>query len=503
MKKFAMGWKGPEQNRVAERRNRTVIKAVRTMVLVVKPHFKTLYEPFKDEGIFVGYSTTSKAFKVYNIRTRKVKENMYITYLENKPMIAGTNSNDFAGKGASFDAASESDNQERPNAESSTKTANTAGPIHTATSIYADYPDDPLMPDLEDARIFDDAYDDRDEGVEADYNNLEAVISVSNLALDDESWVEAMQEKLLQFKLLNVWTLVDLPPEKRAIGTKWVYRNKRDQRGIVVRNKARLVAQGHKQEEDIDFDEVFSLVTRIKAIRRFMLANLQALWIQSSQIECTRWKKLYMVFIKLLEPDDIIFGSTKRSLSNEFEKLMHKRFQMSSTRELTFFLGLQVDQRKDGIFLSKDKYVSDILMKFGFSSVKSASTPMETRRPLSNDAAGTDVDVHLYRSMIGSLMYLTSSRPDIMFVVLKLKGYLINDGYADLVQHDDKKELAISGQTATGKELSNPLMASSLPKTTLPTLLVLNVVSVVQLLLNAASWLRCGGITLYNILIQI
>nr|GFC93588.1 putative ribonuclease H-like domain-containing protein [Tanacetum cinerariifolium] len=90
------------------------------------------------------------------------------------------------------------------------------GPVNIVTPTYADYPIDPLMPDLEDAEIFDDAYDDRDEGAEADYNNLETVIP----AVNDESWVEAMQEELLQFKLLNVWTLVDLPPGKRAIGTK-------------------------------------------------------------------------------------------------------------------------------------------------------------------------------------------------------------------------------------------------------------------------------------------
>nr|GEU99683.1 putative reverse transcriptase domain-containing protein [Tanacetum cinerariifolium] len=137
--------------------------------------------------------------------------------------------------------------------------------------------------------------------------------------------------------------------------------------------------------------------------------------VKNSQIECTRWKKLYMVFIKLLEPDDINFGSTKRSFSTEFEQLMHKRFQMSSIREITFFLGLQVEQRKDGIFLSHDKYVCDILKKLGFSSIKSASTLMETHKPLSKDAVGTDVDVHLYRSMIGSWLYLTSSRLDIMF----------------------------------------------------------------------------------------
>ncbi|GJT30640.1 putative ribonuclease H-like domain-containing protein [Tanacetum coccineum] len=115
--------------------------------------------------------------------------------------------------------------------------------------------------------------------------------------------------------------------------------------------------------------------------------------------------------------DDIIFGSTKKELCTEFEKLMHKKFQMSSMGELTFFLGLQVTQKDDGIFISQDKYVDEILKKFGFSTVKTASTPMETSKPLLKDAEVEDVDVHLYRSMIGSLMYLTSSRPDIMFVV--------------------------------------------------------------------------------------
>ncbi|GKD57309.1 putative ribonuclease H-like domain-containing protein [Tanacetum coccineum] len=89
-------------------------------------------------------------------------------------------------------------------------------------------------------------------------------------ALEDESWVDAMQEELLQFKIQKVWILVDLPNGKKAIGTKWVYRNKKDERGVVVRNKARLVAQGHRQEEGIDYDEVFAPVARIEAIRIFL-----------------------------------------------------------------------------------------------------------------------------------------------------------------------------------------------------------------------------------------
>ncbi|GKE98101.1 retrovirus-related pol polyprotein from transposon TNT 1-94 [Tanacetum coccineum] len=156
--------------------------------------------------------------------------------------------------------------------------------------------------------IFDDAYDDREVVVEADLNNLETTMNVSPIpttrihkdhpkeqiirdlnlatqtrrminfseenatviqALTDPSWIEAMREELLQFKLKKVWTLVDLPKGKRAIRTKW-YRNKKDERGIVVRNKARLVAQGYTQEEGIDYDKVFAPVARIEAIRLFL-----------------------------------------------------------------------------------------------------------------------------------------------------------------------------------------------------------------------------------------
>ncbi|GJV70564.1 putative ribonuclease H-like domain-containing protein [Tanacetum coccineum] len=304
-------------------------------------------------------------------------------------------------------------------------------------------------------------------------------------ALKDPSWIEAMQEELLQFKLQQVWTLVDLPHGKRAIGTKWVYRNKKDERGIVIRNKARLVAQGYTQEEGIDYDEVFAPVARIEAIRLFLayasfkdfvvyqmdvksaflygkieeevyvcqppgfedpefpdrvykvekalygLHQAPRAWyetlstylldngFQRGQIDKTLFIKRVKSDILLVQVyvDDIIFGSTKKKLCIEFEKLMHKKFQMSSMGELTFFLGLQVTQKDDGIFISQDKYVDEILKKFGFSTVKTASTPMETSKPLLKDAEAEDVDVHLYRSMIGSLMYLTSSRPDIMFVV--------------------------------------------------------------------------------------
>ncbi|GJT32528.1 putative ribonuclease H-like domain-containing protein [Tanacetum coccineum] len=214
-------------------------------------------------------------------------------------------------------------------------------------------------------------------------------------ALKDPSWIEAMQEELLQFKLQWVWTLMDLPNGKRAIGTKWVYRNKKYERGIVIKNKARLVAQGYTQEEGIYYDEVFALVARIEAIRLFLA---------------------YASFKDF----------TVKRMCSKFEKMMHKKFQMSSMGELTFFLGLQVKQKEDGIFISQDKYVNEILNKFGFSDVKTARTPMETQRALPKDEDGEDVDEQLYRLMIGSLMYLTSSRPDIMFAVCACARFQVN-----------------------------------------------------------------------------
>ncbi|GJY30636.1 putative ribonuclease H-like domain-containing protein [Tanacetum coccineum] len=313
-------------------------------------------------------------------------------------------------------------------------------------------------------------------------------------ALEDESWVDAMQEELLQFKIQKVWILVDLPYGKKAIGTKWVYRNKKDERGVVVRNKTRLVAQGHRQEEGIDYDEVFALVARIEAIRIFLaFASYMGFIVYQMDVKSTFLygkideevyvsqppgfidpkypKKVYKVvkslyglhqapkawyatlstfllkngyrrgtidktlFIKKdkhdiilvqVYVDDIIFGSTKKSRCDEFEALMKSRFQISSMGEITFFLGLQVKQKEDGIFISQDKYVVEILKKFDFVSVKTASTPIETHKPLVKDEEASDVDVHLCRSMISSLMYLTTSRPDIMFAVCACSRFQVN-----------------------------------------------------------------------------
>ncbi|GJZ79223.1 putative ribonuclease H-like domain-containing protein [Tanacetum coccineum] len=405
----------------------------------------------------------------------------------------------------------------------STNIVNTASILVSTAIPYGDLTnpdqDDSEIPALEeiyanptDGIFTNSSYD--DEGAVADFTNLEPVVNVSPIptsrinsihpstlilgdpqsAVQTRSKVTKSQEPayLLLVKYIQKQRRNNhkdfqhyLPYGKKAIRTKWVYKNKKDERGVVVRNKARLVAQGHRQEEGIDYDEVFALVAKIEAIRIFLAfdsymgfivyqmdvkstflygkideevyvsqppgfidpkypkkvykvvkalyglhqaprawyATLSTFLLKNGYRRGTIDKTLFIkkdkhdIILVQVYVDDIIFGSTKKSWCDEFEALMKSRFQMSSMGELTFFLGLQVKQKEDGIFISQDKYVAEILKKFDFVSVKTASTPIETQKPLVKDEEASDVDVHLYRSMIGSLMYLTASRPDIMFAV--------------------------------------------------------------------------------------
>ncbi|GJR99066.1 putative ribonuclease H-like domain-containing protein [Tanacetum coccineum] len=378
-------------------------------------------------------------------------------------------------------------------------------PIDASTLPNADLPIDPNMPDLEDDSdafssdgIFNGAYDDENVGAVADFNNMDDTINVSPIPTlrihknhpkdqilgDPKSAVQTrgkiQKASLAQQALKNPRTyhkpykmkaglkqckrnccssnyrrfgyLLICHLGKKAIGTKWVFKNKMDERSIVVKNKARLVAQGFRQEEGIDYDEVFAPVARIEAIRLFLAFasymgfTVYQMDVKSAFLYGTIEEEVYVhqplgfvdpahhpksirrgtidktLFIKKKKSnimlvqvyvDDIIFGSTKKSMCTKFKDCMHKRFQMSSMGELTFFLGLQVKQQPDGIFISQDKYIADIIKKFDFWSIITATTPIESNKPLVKDE---DVDVHVYRSMIGSLMYLTPSRPDIMLM---------------------------------------------------------------------------------------
>nr|GEU71625.1 retrovirus-related Pol polyprotein from transposon TNT 1-94 [Tanacetum cinerariifolium] len=400
----------PQQNRVAERRNRTLIEAARIMLADSKTPTLSFMRPFgcpvtilntldhlgkfdgkADEGFFVRYSLNSKAFRLFNCRKKIVEENLHIRFSKSTPNVIGTQSNvlqsshDDGFKPSSdgekkvdedLSKGSECNDQDKEDNVNSTKNINAASTSRVSViceNISSEHPFDPDMPALEDISTFNFSSDHED------------------VALKDPSWIKAMQEELLQFKLQEVWTLVDLPNRKRAIGTKWVFRNKKDEREIVIRNKARLVTQGHTQKEGIDYDEVFAFVTRIEAIRLFLAyASFKDFVVYQMDVKSAFLygkieEEVYVSQPPGFEDLDFLDRVYKKELCNEFEKLMHEQFQMSSMGELTFFLGLQVKQKNNGIFICQDKYVGEILRKFRFIEVKNASTPMETQKPLLKD----------------------------------------------------------------------------------------------------------------------
>ncbi|GJR77791.1 putative ribonuclease H-like domain-containing protein, partial [Tanacetum coccineum] len=239
-------------------------------------------------------------------------------------------------------------------------------------------------------------------------------------ALEDESWVDAMQEELL---IEAIRIFLAFASYMRfivyQIDAKSAFLYSIPDEEVYVSQPPGFIDPKYPKK-------VYKVVKALYGLHqapRAWYATLSAFLEQSGYKRGTIDKTLFIkkdkkdIMLVQVYVDDIIFGFTKKSWCDEFEALMKSRFQMSSMGELTFFLGLQVKQKEDGIFISQDKYVAEILKKFDFMSVKTASTPIETHKPLVKDEEAADVDVHLYRSMIDSLMYLTASRPDIMFAV--------------------------------------------------------------------------------------
>ncbi|KAD4180043.1 hypothetical protein E3N88_28634 [Mikania micrantha] len=587
----------PQQNGVAERRNRTLIEAARTMLSDAKLPITfwaeavntACYVQNRVLGYFVEYSSHAKAYRVYIKASRIIEESANAQFNEhtlNKPGTGpdwlfdldsftsvfnlvkeyvpvsqsattdtskGTREDDFrvelpiasrqilaestsaqngvsqtettntSQAGPSIESTFDLQHQEEvgsPSAEATNLETTCPGENQPTTVQIQNSQDMPeiqlevVLPDLESINLdevsqldviprnrihnthpVENIIGNVEEGVRTRSSMHEANVCLFSCflsqiepkkvteALKDNSWVEAMQEELLQFQRQEVWKTCPLPKGKYGIGTKWVFRNKKDDKGVVIKNKARLVVQGYTQEEGIDYDEVFAPVARIEAIRIFLafaaaknfkvfqmdvksaflygkieeevyvcqppgfedpkfpdhvckldkalygLHQAPRKWYETlssfllsnnfrrGTIDKTLFFKKSNQHIMLVQiyVDDIIFGSTNESLCKDFESLMKSKFEMSSMGELTFFLGLQVKQTPTGIFINQSKYVKDILERFKMSDCKALGTPMSKTTSLGPDLEGEDVDQHQYRAMIGSLMYLTASRPDIMF----------------------------------------------------------------------------------------
>nr|KAJ0188603.1 hypothetical protein LSAT_V11C900505350 [Lactuca sativa] len=455
---------------------------------------RSKFEPKAGKGIFVGYSSISKAFRVFHVNRQCIEESIHVKFDEesctngkvihsssifqellscpfDKVPLAGDEADisdsivpapcslnqDFATKSSNNSSGAD----EILEAEDSPATDNLSvsnSPKSASVSEHRYHPVDQIIGNIHDGV----RTRSRVSNKFGMYVNFVSMILPDKIhtALQDADWIKAMQEELNEFE-----------------------RHKVDKDGIITRNKARLVAQGFTQIESIDYGETFAPVARIEAIRLFLayasymnfivyqmdvktvflhgvleeevflnqapgfvdkdhpdyvyrldkavygLKQAPRAWYETltsyllengyrrGAIDNTLFiknKGSDLVLVQIYV-DDIIFGSPNEKLSKEFAEIMSQRFEMSMMGKMTFFLGLEVQQQKSGISICQSKYISDLLVKYSLSDCKPASTPVSKTDKIHVDPTGTDVNHSLYRGMIGSLLYLTASRPDIMF----------------------------------------------------------------------------------------
>ncbi|KAJ9541902.1 hypothetical protein OSB04_028408 [Centaurea solstitialis] len=460
-----------------------------------------------DEGYFLGYSLTSKTFRVYNKRTKMVMETVYVTFDETMSMTSEHSSSEFGIHSRA--STTTSDSITNPNSSEldllfmdafldicaynedlilsrnprvdihdvpeplsvndsgpsenicSTSNSDQAIPVPSVEQSELS-PDDQLeisaiidendsQNNLDDLAILPaqlkwtrahplyNVIGDVNDGVKTRsasanyclYKSFLSVIEPKNFsqALDDSDWLLAMQEELLQFKRNKVYRLVPRPQDKSIIKTKWIFRNKKDESGVIVRNKARLVAKGYSQQEGIDYDETFAPVARIEAIRIFLAyaahknIKLFQMDVKSAFLNGVLHEEVYIEqpegFVDPDFPDHVcildkaLYGLKQaprawyETLTNH---LLSKGFKRG-TIDTTLFLKKEGDD-----LLLVQIYVDDII--FGSTNPEMCtkfSKIMETEFEMSM-MAGKSVDQKIYRSMIGSLLYLNATRPDIMFV---------------------------------------------------------------------------------------
>ncbi|GJX66727.1 putative ribonuclease H-like domain-containing protein [Tanacetum coccineum] len=368
-----------------------------------------------DEGFFVGYSTNSKAFRVFNSRNGRVENNLYVQFSENtsnitrsgpnwlfdmhaltnsmnyKPVVAENQSNGNAGTKACNDVGKDSEvpstkepredqrvNQELNVSINSTNNINTASDGNNTNNVNAisstvnavvtkvnvvdpktsiELPNDPNMSELEDIVYSD---DDEDIGAKANMNNLDAFMPVC--------------------LILTIRIHKDHPVEQIIRDLNSTPQTRRMTKNLKEHGLFSSVQQrtNHKDFQNCLFACFLSQEGTRKIESAFLYGKIEE---EVYVCQPPEFEDPYL-------PD-------RKSLCTDFENKMHTKFQMSSMGELTFFLGLQVKQKEDGIFISQDKYVTEILKKFSFSDVKTSSTPMETHKPLLKYADGEDIDEHM------------------------------------------------------------------------------------------------------------
>nr|GEX08722.1 hypothetical protein [Tanacetum cinerariifolium] len=520
--------RSPPQNGVVERRNRTLIETARTMLIYAQAllflwaeavatacytqnrsivrlrHGKTPYEllhnklpnlsflhvfgalcyptndsenlgklqPKADVRIFIGYAPTNKAFWIYNRHVEEDIHDIEVAHMGNDPLF---------GMPIPEVASDQS--------SSTVQSYTIMHPDHQISQHNGkwtkDHPLDNIIGQL--SRPVSTRLQLHEQALFCYYDAFLTSVEPKTYkdALTQSCWIEAMQEELNEFEWLEVWELVPRPDKVMVFTLKWIYKVKLDELGGILKNKARLVARGYRQEEGINFEESFTPVARLEAIRVFLaydahknmivyqmdmktaflngnlreevyVSHLDRFVDQDNLNHVYKLKKaLYGLkqaprawydmlstflisqdFSKgLVDPtlfirrngndsllvqiyvDDIIFAASTPELYDLFAKIMCSKFKMSMMGKILFFLRLQISQSPRDIFINQSKYALESLKKYGFESCDPVDTPMVEKPKLDEDTKRKAVDPSHYRGMIGTLLYLTASRPDLQFAI--------------------------------------------------------------------------------------
>ena len=354
-------------------------------------------DPKSDAGIFLGYSTNSRAYRVFNSRTRTVMESINVVVDDLSPARKKDVEEDVRTSGDNIaDAAKSGENAE--NSDPATDDSNINQPDkRPSIRIQKMHPKELIIGDP-------------NRGVTTRSREIEIVsnscfvskIEPKNVkeALTDEFWINAMHEEVYVEQ-----------PKGFADPTHpdHVYRLKKALYGL-------------KQAPRAWYERLTEFLTQ----QGYRKGGIDKTLFVKQDAENLMIAQIYV--------DDIVFGGMSNEMLRHFVQQMQSEFEMSLVGELTYFLGLQVKQMEDSIFLSQSKYAKNIVKKFGMENASHKRTPAPTHLKLSKDEAGTSVDQSLYRSMIGSLLYLTASRPDITYAVGVCARYQANPKISHLTQ---------------------------------------------------------------------
>nr|GEW29550.1 hypothetical protein [Tanacetum cinerariifolium] len=415
-------------------------------------------QPKANIRIFIGYAPTKKAFRIYNRRTRRIVETIHVDFDE-------------------LTATASEQSSSGPTLNEMTPATISSGLVQKCSSLTQYVP--PLINDWD--LLFQPLFDELltplpsvDPLAPAVIDPIADVIPLvqaesaglpSSAKIDQDAsspmepktykdaltqscWIEVMQEELNEFERLDVWELVPRPDKVTVITFKWIYKVKLNELGGIFKKKARLVDRGYRQEEGIDFEESFALVDGfvdqdnpnhvyklkkalygLKQAPRTWYDMLSAFLIFQDFSKGSTNPTLFIhrndndLLLVQIYVDEIIFAAFSPELCDLFSKLMCSKFKMSMMGKISFFLRLPISQSPKGIFINQSKYALESLKKYGFESCDPVDTIMVEKSKLDEDKERKVVDSSHYHGMIGTLLYLTASRPDLHFAICMCARY--------------------------------------------------------------------------------